>query len=72
MSTTSPSTTDAAAYRNEILIEDLAALMRYLGIERAHVGGLSMGGNVALNFGIARRSSWWAIRTSRVSSRASL
>jgi pimeloyl-ACP methyl ester carboxylesterase len=43
---------DPAAYRNEILVEDLAALMRHLGIQRAHVGGLSMGGNVALNFGI--------------------
>jgi len=43
---------DQAAYSNEILAEDLAALMTYLGIERAHVGGLSMGGNIALNFGI--------------------
>src|SRR5512144_2794107 len=45
--------TDPAAYRNEHLVEDLAALMRHLRIARAHVGGLSMGGNVALNFGIA-------------------
>ena len=44
---------DPAAYRNEILVEGPAALMRHLGIERAHVGGLPMGGNVALNFGIA-------------------
>ena len=44
---------DPAAYRNETLVEDLAALLRHLGIERAHVGGLSMGGNVTLNFGIA-------------------
>ena len=43
---------DPAAYRNEILVEDLAALMRHLGIQRAHIGGLSMGGNVTLNFGI--------------------
>ncbi|HET8576971.1 MAG TPA: alpha/beta hydrolase, partial [Methylomirabilota bacterium] len=43
---------DPAAYRNEILVEDLAALMRHLGIAKAHVGGLSMGGNVTLNFGI--------------------
>src|SRR6266540_5830592 len=33
---------DPAAYRNETLVEDLAALLRHLGIERAHVGGLSM------------------------------
>jgi pimeloyl-ACP methyl ester carboxylesterase len=43
---------DPAAYRSEILVEDLAALMRHLGIQRAHIGGLSMGGNIALNFGI--------------------
>ena len=40
---------DPRRTRNEILVEDLAGLMRHLGIERAHVGGLSMGGNVALN-----------------------
>jgi pimeloyl-ACP methyl ester carboxylesterase len=45
--------TDPAAYTNEALVEDLAALLRHLGIARAHVGGLSMGGNVALTFGIA-------------------
>ena len=44
---------DEAAYRNEILVEDLAGLLRHLRIDRAHVGGLSMGGNVTLNFGIA-------------------
>jgi pimeloyl-ACP methyl ester carboxylesterase len=44
--------TDPSAYDNLTLVEDLYQLMRYLGIDRAHVGGLSMGGNVALNFGI--------------------
>ena len=43
---------DPAAYSNEILVEDLFHLLRHLGIEQAHVGGLSMGGNVALNFGL--------------------
>jgi len=43
---------DPAAYSVEILVEDLRGLMRHLGIARAHVGGLSMGGGVALNFGI--------------------
>ena len=41
-----------AAYSVEILVDDLRGLMRHLGIARAHVGGLSMGGGVALNFGI--------------------
>jgi pimeloyl-ACP methyl ester carboxylesterase len=43
---------DPAAYSVEILVEDLRGLMQHLGIARAHVGGLSMGGGVALNFGI--------------------
>ena len=43
---------DPAAYSNEILVEDLYHLLRHLGIGQAHVGGLSMGGNVALNFGL--------------------
>ncbi|HXH84089.1 MAG TPA: alpha/beta hydrolase [Candidatus Tectomicrobia bacterium] len=43
---------DAAAYSVEIFVEDLRTLMQHLGIARAHVGGLSMGGGVALNFGI--------------------
>jgi pimeloyl-ACP methyl ester carboxylesterase len=43
----------AAAYSQEILVEDLYQLLCYLGIQQAYVGGLSMGGNVALNFGIA-------------------
>jgi pimeloyl-ACP methyl ester carboxylesterase len=43
---------DPAAYSVEILVEDLRSLMQHLGITRAHVGGLSMGGGVALNFGI--------------------
>ena len=33
-------------------VDDLKALLDYLEIQRAHVGGLSMGGNVALNFGL--------------------
>jgi pimeloyl-ACP methyl ester carboxylesterase len=39
-----------SAYSTEILVEDLAALLRHLDISRAHIGGLSMGGNVALAF----------------------
>ena len=34
-------------------VDDLKGLLDHLGITRAHVGGLSMGGNVALNFGLA-------------------
>lgn len=41
---------DVDAYSVEILVDDLRALLRHLGIARAHVGGLSMGGGVALNF----------------------
>ena len=43
---------DADAYSIEILVEDLRGLMQHLGIRRAHVGGLSLGGGVTVNFGI--------------------
>ena len=43
---------EAAAYSQERLVDDLRGLLLHLGIERAHVGGLSMGGNVALNFAL--------------------
>ena len=43
----------ASDYSQDILVEDLYQLLRYLGIKQAYVGGCSMGGNVALNFGIA-------------------
>ena len=41
------------SYSQEHAVEDLRGLLDHLGIEQAHVGGLSMGGNVALNFGLA-------------------
>jgi pimeloyl-ACP methyl ester carboxylesterase len=41
---------ESEAYRTEALDEDLAGLLRQLGIARAHVGGLAMGGNIALSF----------------------
>ena len=39
-------------YTQEQAVDDLRGLMLHLGIEKAHIGGLSMGGNVALNFGL--------------------
>ena len=43
---------DPDAYSQERSVEDLKGLLDHLGIENAHVGGLSMGGSVALHFGI--------------------
>jgi pimeloyl-ACP methyl ester carboxylesterase len=40
------------AYSQDILIEDLRQLLTHLNIQKAHIVGLSMGGNIALNFGI--------------------
>jgi len=45
--------TDPEAYSQDILVNDLYLLLRHLGIDNAHIGGLSMGGTVALNFGVA-------------------
>ena len=43
---------DAALYGWEFAVDDIAAVMRGLRIERAHVVGLSMGGYAALQFGL--------------------
>ena len=43
---------DPDAYSQERSVEDLKGLLDHLGIESAHIGGLSMGGSVALHFGI--------------------
>lgn len=44
---------EASAYSQDILVEDLCQLLHHLGVKQAYVGGCSMGGNIALNFGIA-------------------
>ena len=44
---------DATAYSQAISVEDLHALLAHLGIRRTVLGGLSMGGNIALNFTLA-------------------
>ncbi len=43
---------DPEAYSQDQSVEDLCGLLKHLEIEHAHIGGLSMGGNVALNFGL--------------------
>jgi uncharacterized protein len=40
------------AYSQDLLVEDLRALLRHLDIAQAHLVGLSMGGNVVLNFAL--------------------
>ena len=43
---------DPTAYSQEQAVEDLRLLMEHLKLEQAFIGGLSMGGNVALNFAL--------------------
>ena len=43
---------DPESYSQDRAIDDLKGLMDFLKIDKAHIIGLSMGGNVALNFGI--------------------
>jgi pimeloyl-ACP methyl ester carboxylesterase len=43
---------DTSLYRWQFAVDDIAAVMRDLKIERAHLVGLSMGGYAALQFGL--------------------
>lgn len=43
---------DVAHYGQDIATDDIAAVMRAVGVEKAHVVGLSMGGFACLHFGI--------------------
>ena len=40
------------AYSQSTHVEDLRGLLEHLGIDKAHICGLSMGGTLALNFGL--------------------
>jgi pimeloyl-ACP methyl ester carboxylesterase len=44
---------DPAAYSQEQIVADLLGLLDHLGIERAHLVGLSMGGSLVLAFALA-------------------
>ena len=44
---------DVAAYSQELSIEDLRQLLDHLGIDRACLGGFSMGGSIVLSFALA-------------------
>ena len=44
---------DQAQYSEAHVVADLAALLRHLGIERAVIGGLSLGGYMSLRFHLA-------------------
>jgi pimeloyl-ACP methyl ester carboxylesterase len=44
---------DPAAYSEALTVEDMAALLRHCGIERAIIGGLSLGGVMSLGFHLA-------------------
>ena len=44
---------EATAYSQDILVEDLFRLLRHLGLGPVHLGGCSMGANVARDFAIA-------------------
>ena len=44
---------DPEAYSQDHLVEDLYRLLQHLGVNQAYIGGLSMGGAVAISFAIA-------------------
>ena len=43
---------DEDDYSQEMAVEDLHGLLEHLNIDKAHICGLSMGGTLALNFGL--------------------
>ena len=45
---------DVAAYSQELAVSDAISVLDHLGIERAHVVGLSMGGFTSLHLGLGR------------------
>jgi pimeloyl-ACP methyl ester carboxylesterase len=50
---TSEAPTEAAAYSQPTSVEDLRGLLAHLVVARAAIVGLSMGGNIALNFALS-------------------
>ena len=48
---------DDAGYTMANLVEDQRALMEYLGIKEAYVGGISMGGAIALSFALSHQKA---------------
>ena len=46
---------DAAAYSEDESVEDMAAILDACGVERAAVGGLSLGGYLSLSFHVRHR-----------------
>jgi len=59
---------DASLYRWQFAVDDIAAVMRDLKIECAHLVGLSMGGYAALQFGLRYREKASAIVAASVGS----
>ncbi len=59
---------DASLYRWQFAVDDIAAVMRDLKIDRAHVVGLSMGGYAALQFGLRHPEKASAIVAASVGS----
>jgi pimeloyl-ACP methyl ester carboxylesterase len=59
---------DPSLYSWELAVDDIAVLMRSLGIESAHLVGLSMGGYSALQFGLRHPQKVSAIVAASVGS----
>ncbi|WP_020200415.1 MULTISPECIES: alpha/beta fold hydrolase [Cupriavidus] len=43
---------DVAQYSQALAVEDIASVLRWAGVENAHIVGVSMGGYATLNFGL--------------------